>query len=341
MRDKHWFTIVGCVCGLALLTGCLMDQESAYRSVARKKLWPSAWGFPDREIVFRLLDEEGTTNDVLGFIRPDGSGLITRTVAPGLFTTLPTWGPDGDFIAFRAQWGGGYYYGLPWVVSAEGKNVGWCYKWGTGMGRLQGVSENQLIFSLSLEEEPDRIVLADFRSCEILKTLYEAARTQEEGLSEHLDSAMLSSQGLLALSRFLRVQGRRLTTADVVVVDLESGKEQVVGHGLAPAWSRDGEWLAFIGVDGIYIVRKDGSQKRQIVAIDEKEMSPRPGDTGLWERKFTVSWSPDGLWLVYHRLNPAGPASIYKVNVESGVETEIFQGGAYPDWRWDTASIEE
>ncbi len=182
--------------------------------------------------------------------------------------------------------------------------------------------------------EPDRITLGDFHSCKIHATPFEASSA--DGAEEYMDSAALSSQGWLAVSRIFR-KNRELVAADIVVIGPASQDEQVVGHGLAPAWSRDGEWLAFTGIDGIYIVRKDGSEMRRLVEIDAFH---RKG-LGLWSGRVSIaSWSPDGEWLVYDWLSPDGPI-ICKVNVESGVETEIFQGGIYPDWRWDSDSTGE
>jgi hypothetical protein len=64
-----------------------------------------------------------------------------------------------------------------------------------------------------------------------------------------------------------------------------------------------------------------------------------------------VSWSPDGQWLVYHVYNESlkikqrsrpfsfiQPYSIFKVNVATGNETKIIDGGMYPYWRWPIES---
>ena len=84
----------------------------------------------------------------------------------------------------------------------------------------------------------------------------------------------------------------------------------------SPEWSRDGEWLAFVGEDGIFIVGRGSQEPRQIVE-ETCVLSP-------------PSWSPDGQWIVY-----SCPSEIYKVNVDTGEVTRIFDSGCCPLWRWN------
>jgi dipeptidyl aminopeptidase/acylaminoacyl peptidase len=39
--------------------------------------------------------------------------------------------------------------------------------------------------------------------------------------------------------------------------------------GADPAWSPDGEWLAFDTRDGLYIIRPDGTGEQQIIALTD------------------------------------------------------------------------
>ncbi len=56
------------------------------------------------------------------------------------------------------------------------------------------------------------------------------------------------------------------------------------------------------------------------------------------------SWSPDGEWLVYHKCTVpveigasctyAEDYAIFIVNVATGEETLLIEGGLNPYWRW-------
>jgi hypothetical protein len=197
-------------------------------------------------------------------------------------------------------------------------------------------SDSQLVLTGrygDAEHKPDQTLLADFRTCKVLSVLFEAYRAEDE----FLESAALSSQGWLAVGRG-RLENNIRSTADIVVIEPGGGTQRVVGHGVAPAWSRDGEWLAFTASDGIHVVRKDGSQLRRVVELN---VPPYSGVPYVWSEDVSVAaWSPDGEWLVYHRVT-GHSVIIYKVNVASGVETAIFEGGKLPHWRWDVETTDE
>jgi hypothetical protein len=318
-RMKRFTRVAWLLVGLVILVGCT------------RRLWPKDQGFPERAIVFELLTSEPQHNP-FGFIEPDGTGLITRTLWTDLYTVMPAWSPDGKYLAVRADAApGGYFHSYSAIVVSNEGEWFYCSNWEWSAGRVRATSDGKLLLPLELAgQQRERIVLADFRSCKVLATLYETPGTVDE---EFLGSADLSKDGLLAVDRFYR-NGCPLR-AEVVVVDPAAGEALVVGEGLAPAWSPDGEWVAYTALDGIYVVRKDGSQSRKIV---DASFRSEPCKGSGWGGGLAMpSWSPDGKWLVYSRWT-ADDVAIFKVEVESGLEIEIFKGGVCPHWRWDMPS---
>ncbi len=133
----------------------------------------------------------------------------------------------------------------------------------------------------------------------------------------------------------------------IILRELASGKERRIGIGDYPAWSRDGHWVAYTGKDGLYVFNVLEGEEAQLAVVYR---NPYPGhensptfEGGDYPRiPPEVSWSPDGKWLVYHRwtgtkyetgVDPYYNA-IYKLNIETGEEIKILDGGMYPYWRW-------
>jgi TolB protein len=71
-----------------------------------------------------------------------------------------------------------------------------------------------------------------------------------------------------------------------------------------PEWSPDGEWIAFSGGDGTYLVRPDGTGRKRLVAGEVID--------------YVDDWSPDGT-----RLAIQADSDIVIVDVESGEQTNL------------------
>jgi len=131
----------------------------------------------------------------------------------------------------------------------------------------------------------------------------------------------------------------------IAIQNIVSGEVKIVGIGEYPVWSRDSHWLAYIGLDGIYVANvAEGTRPRRVVLYPNLFNNGAPTYAGrsYWDIPPEVSWSPDGKWLIYHKwtgtnyytgINPSDNA-IYKLNIETGEETKIIDGGMYPYWRW-------
>ena len=138
--------------------------------------------------------------------------------------------------------------------------------------------------------------------------------------------------------------------ANIVLRDLKAEGERIIGEGDFPAWSQDGQWLAYTGVDGLYIIQPNvvEAEPKRVVFLE----SPEPSVKVPVYRDYPpdqyyppiVSWSSDGKWLVYHVYsnssvnndaeNVAKYYSIYKVNVTTGETMKLLDGGYSPFWLW-------
>jgi len=100
----------------------------------------------------------------------------------------------------------------------------------------------------------------------------------------------------------------------------------------APAFSPDGNWLAFarkyltpaLWTPGrqIWLMRPDGTEARQVTNTPDTN-------------HYNLAWSPDSSRIAYSRFNqnaPTDPPEIWLVNPVSGIETQLVIGGYAPRW---------
>lgn len=139
--------------------------------------------------------------------------------------------------------------------------------------------------------------------------------------------------------------GNTENTSELFIRNLKTGETRIIGEGTLPVWSRDGQWLAYTGSDGIYITQNSpNAVPRRLVMLG----FPHPE---IGRKLYTVdpaglyyppiaSWSPDGKWLVYHEYDVDSNAkypkqySIFLVSVETGEITKLVDEGLFPQWRW-------
>jgi Tol biopolymer transport system component len=82
------------------------------------------------------------------------------------------------------------------------------------------------------------------------------------------------------------------------------------GYDGDPHWSPDGEWIAFTGDDGLYVIRPDGTGRKRLL----------PGD---WP--YARGWSPDGTHLLFEDFHedPAVGMEIGILNFETGETRDL------------------
>jgi hypothetical protein len=161
-----------------------------------------------------------------------------------------------------------------------------------------------------------------------------------------VSGALSPDEEQVADVRFESGAGSRII---IILHHIPTGKERLVGEGMFPVWSRDGEQLAYTGPDGIYVVQnRPEAEPRRLVALEGSQADPSAPvyEEDRYNQYYPPmpSWSPDGQWLVYHVFNssPVNPAagawaqyySIFKVNVNTGETMKLLDGGYSPFWRW-------
>jgi Tol biopolymer transport system component len=295
---------------------------------------------PPRDIVFQVSSGDLGDEHRVGFIDGDGSGLTYVTVTSRVSPVVrPAWTPDGTLLVFRN-------YHRYQLVAAGHRELRQFKTDAHSMAAPTGTG-HEVVIALNAGGVA-HIMTYDLDAGDIVKLLEGA---EERGVS--LGTNPLHD-GLLVYVRSAGPNpecGRTEYVYEVVLLDTGPRAERVLvrssGAGSeaileAPAFSPDGEWIAYTAADGIYLMHADGSDPRRVAQVDMLR-DCGDGTFGCWDDSPPrASWSPDSRWLVYHRCRVPAPDTcvggaddhnIYKLNVETGEETLLVEGGLNPYWR--------
>jgi Tol biopolymer transport system component len=77
--------------------------------------------------------------------------------------------------------------------------------------------------------------------------------------------------------------------SDIYVANANGKRARQLTHhgGAQPAWSPDGKYIAFIGNNGLYVIRRDGRSLRRIVSIPPYSLT-----STKWLVISSPSWQP-------------------------------------------------
>lgn len=290
-----------------------------------QSVWTST--VPDYEILYQ--GEITVNGSILNFVSPDGSNNQVTEIDR---FTKPVWSSDGKFI-----------YGLSRGLHSY---VGYPAYWDLEEGRFKVCSRNLPSFDQirgwENPQHPDEVIVEDIwtiivfdiSQCKEMHSLVDYS-TQPGNYAIHGFSYSSSRQELiygLVVHPYEDQPEYRL-----MHLDLKTGEMVQLAEGINPAWSPDDRQIAYVGLDGLYVLELNGNEPEPRQLIDQPFFDPWASGSP-WSHVTVPSWSPDGTRLVYHRCSTPEicnwkDAQIYIFNLATGQEESILQGGEYPSWQ--------
>ena len=242
------------------------------------------------KVVFTTLRHacDGSKGYEIASANLDGSGYGRLTDADGS-DMLPTWSADGSKVAFVSNR----------IVYDDSNDTDVSRRWAFNLYVMDADGSN--VRSLA----PDIFL----RSGRILNTSGNDVSPPQ--------SLVWSSSGLLAF--------REWRSSTLYTVHPEKSGVVTVGQATAnPAWSPDGEWIAWSQIDdgadsresrvSIYVARPDGTGKREVF-----QLSSVARYAGYDPVALSLSWTPDGQNLRFVIVTLYGRAyttGLYQINLD-------------------------
>lgn len=291
-------------------------------------IWDFSVAPNGRTIVYSVLKADGTSD----LWQTTASGAIPQPLlaCPEAVCNGVAWAPDNQLIAYSRRNAGG---DAPGVVSPPRL---WIMNVATGENSPLFADDQKLAFDPRWSPDGEWLsyLAPDLGGVGVLnmfdgRSQFYESTTGEPGLwqpqSNHLLMNVMRQVGEQNVIHLLTID------PETNEQTLLSGEENPVEDGAA-AWSPDGTWIALgrkvltgeqatLGRQ-IWLMRADGSAARPL--------TNEPGaDHGQ------PAWSPDGRYLLFHKLPLKGPEivlSIWVLEVASGKQWEVARPGQRPQW---------
>jgi TolB protein len=290
-------------------------------------IWDFAVAPDGGQIAFAALEEDGTSD--LWVTAPGAAAEMLVECSDGVCSGA-AWSPDGQFVAYSRRNTSELSSGVIspprlWLVNpatgenspifADDQKLSFEPRWS---------SDGQYLSYLS----PDLGGVGTINLFDGTTQFYETT-TGEPGIWRPQRSQLLIN--------VLRQLGDQYVV-HLLLIDVSdnsqrnlSGEEMLVEDG-SPAWSPDGEWIAFrrkelsgptatLGKQ-LWLMRADGSEARALTADPAFDYGQ-------------PAWSPDGRYLLFHQLPLKGPditLSVWVMEVASGNLWEVARPGQRPVW---------
>ncbi|WP_339771754.1 Ig-like domain-containing protein [Caldilinea sp.] len=303
------------------------DAQPRQLTSSEGGVWDFAVSPVDARIAFSALTETGGSH--LWLMAPGGQPTLLLDCGDD-FCSSPSWSNDGELLLFARRSASDYAaaavspprLSIMHVASGErapvfrdSQKLGFEARWS---------SDNRWITYLS----PDFIGIGVYNLESGEERFYptqagEAAPWQPGRMRFAMNQErMLGDRSAIHLFLVDPIADERINL---------SGEDAMVEDG-APAWSPDGEWLAFRRniTEGpnatltkqLWLMRSDGSEARPLTMDPDIDHGP-------------PTWSPDGRYLLFHKFPIKGPdivISVWVMEVASGKQWQVVSPGQFPLW---------
>ena len=302
-------------------------------------------------------------------VRPNGHGL-RRVSTPGIAAGSPKWSADAKRLVFyeipvEQTWDARLRAGIgpgatSQIVSIDvatgerreetsgpglkvqpqyvgGRNIGYLIKGGTGAGLAytgQGTAFKRAIRDPSWTADGSLVVYekVDFKPLAQNVALFSWDPNYEYRYTDVFPT--VANDGKLVVTE------KAVSDGAISIMDADGSNKQRIftagsGSAFAPAWSPDGQWIAF-GLGGYLQARKTKPATIMVVRRDGtggRELTPDSLNAGF------PSWSPDGKRIVY-RLWGGATEGLRIINVADGtVQVLTNEYDNLPFWSPDGSLI--
>lgn len=282
---------------------------------------------PEGGIIYQSGFPPGKSSNELGFISEDGTDPLI--VAAKYSFQKPVFSPDGKLI-FGLMKGIGLGFGYPGYWDIENGKFKICMHKLPFFGNIESAGDSENPY-LVIVQNVSEIDLMDLSNCKIQQKVVDVL---DKGAIVKLGGGSLNpSEDELVYTRIIKPYQQEVEF-QIIKLNLATRLETRLSSGVNPIWSRDGTQIAYIGMDGLYIMNSEGGDNRKLV---NKPLFD-PLAAGSPELLAPIPrWSPDGEWLLLHECLDEhcsiSNSSLIKVHVVDGQEEQIHIGGMYPSWR--------
>jgi Tol biopolymer transport system component len=299
----------------SLLTVLVLCTSSIYAE------GPAVFSMPDSIVVFATYDE-------VRVVTPNGAETIKPPAEVGAnhgYFAYPSISPRGDLIAWgfatgvqekRARFTLGVYSlaERKWKTYGDFDNI----------GATVFLSDGSKIAFVAMQQNKRTLMIFDVAKETMTNAPYPKGMPEAASLSWSPDAKRLA----------VEIQ-RGEKNSLVAVLDLDTGNVQTLGEGFNPAWSPNGEWIAYFDPAGAkcIVVHPDGTGAKVVKKVSQLLVSFRRFGWG------GPVWSPDSRQMLLSEMKGDGDyIDVVLVDVGSGRETKKARNGL-PVFGWANRTL--